>query len=185
VERYKRDLSCVLVDVDNFAETREAFGPEADAALRQMAAVLAQSLRGADVVARCGDNRFCVLLPETSLEGALTGAERLRFSIASRTFSVAGKDVSLTASIGLSSVDHTFDLRPEAIMGRAEEALLRAKAEGKNTVVADIARPETKWEDGEPTGAAPEQRPPERGVMSEHFPSTEVTARDLNTRRGW
>lgn len=189
VERYRRELSCVLVDVDGFQEIRQAYGEQAEAALKQIAALLAQSLRGADLVARCGDNRFCVLLPETSLEGAMTGAERLRFTIASRPFSVAGRDVSLTASFGLSAVDATHDLRPEAIMGRAKEALRRAKAEGKNTVAADVSRPGAQGEGGEqpkPTwdSGRPAERPTQDGVMSEHFPSTEVTARD-HDRREW
>jgi diguanylate cyclase (GGDEF)-like protein len=188
VERYKRDLSCILVDVDGFKEVREAFGEEADAALRQIAALLAQSLRGADLVARCGDNRFCVLLPETSLEGAMTSAERLRFSIASRAFSIGERSVSLTASFGLSFVDHTYDLRPASIMGRAEEALLRAKAEGKNTVVADVARPSTTGATPDGQGTPPEEQAPDphdRGVMSEHFPTTEVTAREPEPHRRW
>ena len=165
VRRYERDLSCVVIDLDDFKPFHDVHGHEAgDAALRQTAALISNSVRDTDVVARCVDDGlclndqlsldadFCVLLTETPLNTAMTLADRLRFAIATQPVMVGGRPVSITASIGVSAVSRRDDLQPETVLGRANEALWEAKAAGKNRVSAHL--PSDAGDEGEARGQA-------------------------------
>src|SRR5215204_990497 len=77
--RYGRPLSCLLIDIDFFKAVNDTYGHAAgDAALQQAARVIADSVRGSDVVCRYGGEEFLVLAPETRVEGARALAEKIR-----------------------------------------------------------------------------------------------------------
>jgi diguanylate cyclase (GGDEF)-like protein len=136
IGRYGGTLSCLMIDIDGFKQYNDLYGHlQGDTILRQVASLIAASIRDCDIAARFGGDEFCIVLTETNHEGALHLAERLRTSIAEQCL-VAGGEVPVTASIGvLTTAGGPFPY-PEIIIEGADTALRRAKMAGKNQVHA-------------------------------------------------
>ncbi|MBN1207516.1 MAG: diguanylate cyclase [Myxococcaceae bacterium] len=133
-QRYDDALSLILVDLDHFKEINDRYGhPAGDDVLRQVARLLLQTMRETDIVARYGGEEFAVLLPRTPLPGAITVAERIWKELGTLP---VGPDGSLrvTASLGVSGFPHRSVLSPEQLLLTADEALYRAKREGRNRI---------------------------------------------------
>jgi diguanylate cyclase (GGDEF)-like protein len=133
-QRYDDALSLILADLDHFKNVNDSYGhPAGDDVLRKVAKVLQQSVRETDIVARYGGEEFAVLLPRTPLTGAITVAERIWKEMGTVR---AGPDGSLrvTASLGVSCFPHRTVLSPEQLLLTADEALYRAKREGRNRI---------------------------------------------------
>lgn len=133
--RYDAILSMLMVDLDHFKLINDTHGHLiGDDALRELAQLLQESVRSVDFVARYGGEEFVVVLPETQLAGAVKFAERMRERIAGTPFVREHGGVHITASIGVASYPkgdvHTVD----DLFARADEALYRAKSEGRNRV---------------------------------------------------
>ena len=135
VERFGGPLSLIVVDLDDFKNVNDGFGHQAgDAALRAFADMLRAGLRVVDLPARPGGEEFAVILPGTPLADACLVAERLRRTFAATSIpSPDGAPLVLSASFGVA--EHVDGSAPEALFAAADEALYRAKAEGKNRVV--------------------------------------------------
>src|SRR5262249_13506034 len=89
-----RALSCLIIDVDGFKQINDTFGHlEGDRALVEVARTLGGGLRASDVLARLGGDEFIVLLPSTSLDGAIGLAEKLRAAVA------AGGRITITIGV--------------------------------------------------------------------------------------
>ena len=122
-----------MIDVDDLREINTAQGHLAgDRALESVAAALKRSIRDYDVAARFGGDEFCVLLPETELEGARVVAERMRALVEEST---ARSDAPVTISIGAVSYRGP-GATPDELLGRADRAAYYAKASGRNAVAA-------------------------------------------------
>ena len=133
--RYTRPLSLAVIDVDHFKSINDTFGHDAgDAILRGIAEIIASGTRQADYVARVGGEEFAILLPETALFEGLQFAEKLRTLIASTPIEVAGDPKHVTVSIGIASVPHTEMDSPDEFYRAADQALYRAKSNGRNRV---------------------------------------------------
>lgn len=136
--RYGRPLSLIFVDIDHFKAINDAHGHGAgDQVLRVVAGRLLESVRRQiDWVVRYGGEEFIVVLPErSSVDGALL-AERLRVLIESTPVALNGKSIAVSASFGVAEYRHTDGT--DELLGRADEALYRAKDQGRNRVeVAD------------------------------------------------
>ncbi len=133
-QRYDDALSLILVDLDHFKEINDLHGhPVGDDVLRKVARVLQQSIRETDIVARYGGEEFAVLLPRTPLAGAITVAERIWKELGLLR---VGPDDSLrvTGSLGISGFPHRTVLSPDQLILTADEALYRAKREGRNRI---------------------------------------------------
>ncbi len=131
-ERYERDLSLAIVDIDHFKSVNDSFGHEAgDEALKEVAERLRQLARQGELVARIGGEEFAWLLPETDAIGALTAAERARRAVASEELGPAG---TMTVSVGVCSLAEAGGARE--LMGCADRALYWAKARGRDVAVA-------------------------------------------------
>lgn len=134
--RYRAPLSLMMVDVDRFKTYNDAFGHQAgDAVLRQVARIVEQHARRSDFVARYGGEEFVVALPHTESDGALAIAERIRAAIEE----AAWDRRPITISIGIATLTHGDDERldtpdPHALIARADRALYRSKAGGRNRV---------------------------------------------------
>lgn len=145
-KRQEYAMSFMMIDIDDFKHYNDRNGHQAgDLALEVTAQCLKSALRGADVASRYGGEEFCILLPQTSLEEAVTIAERIKRRI-ERTHFPHGKTQPLgavTVSIGVSSFSPNIET-PEAIIGAADRALYLAKHQGKNRVrtTADV-QPDT------------------------------------------
>ena len=140
--RLKRSGSAyavLLIDIDHFKRVNDHFGHETgDAVLHQVAALLADSVRITDFVARFGGEEFLVLLPDTDSAGALVSAEKLRDAVAQAAVPLVGQ---VTLSIGVSGAQPSDASEDDAVR-RADRALYRAKAAGRNQVMP--AQAETK-----------------------------------------
>lgn len=130
--RYGRPLSVVLCDLDFFKKVNDTHGhPAGDAVLRVFAEITAQTFREPDLVGRIGGEEFLVLLPETDVEGAMVGAERLRKALEATPVDIGGTLLRVTCSLGVAA-RREDDPEPGALVGRADAALYKAKAAGRN-----------------------------------------------------
>jgi diguanylate cyclase (GGDEF)-like protein len=134
-ERGHAPLSVLMIDLDNFKEINDRFGhPAGDAVLRVMAERMLAGLRKTDLLARYGGEEFAVLLPETQREGAEAIAERLREAAGKRPVTVDGAVIAATVSIGVASHCGEEAADSGILLKRADLALYRAKASGRDCV---------------------------------------------------
>jgi len=136
-KRYKRKLSVILVDIDNFKNYNDTHGHlKGNDALKTISAVMQEGVRDIDVLARYGGEEFGIVLPETDKDEAMECAERIRIAIEKELF--FGEDEQplgrVTASFGVASFPHDGD-REHILMDRADVALYKAKSSGRNRVV--------------------------------------------------
>ena len=125
----------LFLDLDRFKSVNDRFGHQAgDRVIVGLAETITACIRDTDLSARFGGEEFAVLLPRTSLESAKTVAERIRQSLESRTFEGEGVAFSVTISIGMAALDGGQD-DLSGLMHRADQALYRAKENGRNRVV--------------------------------------------------
>jgi diguanylate cyclase (GGDEF)-like protein len=134
-ERHGNPLCVLLADVDHFKAVNDRHGHAVgDEVLKSVAACLGQTVRGGDLVARYGGEEFLLVLPSTTVNQAMALSERLRVQIESM-IPLNAPDVAVTASFGLAAWrggESACDL-----VGRADKALYRAKAAGRNRIEAD------------------------------------------------
>ena len=136
VRRYGRGMSLLMIDVDDFKSYNDQNGHLAgNAALRKLAGVLLKNARDVDVVCRYGGEEFGVILPTTLKNGALIAAEKMRTRVARARFAGGSKQPrgKVTVSVGVATLP-TDATSAEEIIVRADAALYRAKALGKNRV---------------------------------------------------
>lgn len=136
-ERYKREFSVFMIDIDWFKKYNDYHGHQkGDDLLKEIGSIFLKNLRKVDKVYRYGGEEFLVLLPETNKRNAIIVAERLNRIIAQKKFE--GEEESqpsgkITISIGLSS--YPLDgLRKDEIIKAADSALYRAKSHGRNRI---------------------------------------------------
>ncbi len=126
-----QELSLLMVDIDHFKRINDARGhPFGDTVLQSVARVLAGGLRPQDLLARYGGEEFGVLLPGIALENGVTIADRLRRAIEGEAGRAINAAPRITVSIGVASLQ-AGDTLP-SLLGRADEALYRAKQAGRN-----------------------------------------------------
>lgn len=124
------EVGVLLLDLDHFKDINDRLGHAAgDAVLRRIAGVLRTELRQVDTAGRIGGEEFAILLPGSDLAAAAVFAERLRRKIASSA--AAEPDLAVTVSIGIAAMAPS-DGQAEEALWRADTALYRAKAAGRN-----------------------------------------------------
>jgi two-component system cell cycle response regulator len=133
--RTGRPLSLLFLDMDGFKSVNDTHGHLfGSRALVEAAAVIRGSARETDVVARFGGDEFAVVLPETTGEGAIAAAERVRERLAAHSFlEQDGLRIHLTASVGVATLPDAAD-SAESLIQAADQAMYRVKARGKNGV---------------------------------------------------
>ncbi|MFP5378953.1 MAG: GGDEF domain-containing protein, partial [Vicinamibacteria bacterium] len=132
--RSQMPVSMVMFDLDHFKEINDRYGHLCgDAVLAAVGRRMRDVLRGSDVKCRYGGEEFLVLLPETPLAGARRVSETLRREIADRPIPWAGEALAISASFGITQA-LPGEVNIEALIGRADQALYRAKHEGRNCV---------------------------------------------------
>ncbi len=139
--RYGRPFALVLLDLDHFKAVNDSHGHgTGDEVLRAVGGALRDVCRDIDLPARLGGEEMAVLLPETTEEGGLTVAERLRHGVARlRHVGPSGKAFSITASLGVAVFGTGVD-EAEEILHAADKALYAAKEKGRNQVVMAARR---------------------------------------------
>lgn len=134
--RHQLSLACGMVDLDYFKRVNDTFGHQAgDFVLKTVANTLHTICRASDLVCRYGGEEICVLLPHTNEQEAAAWADKARRAIESSPIVIGNRSVELTASIGVAERLPTDD-STERLVHRADQALSRAKAMGRNCVVA-------------------------------------------------
>ncbi len=138
---YKTDkpLTMLAIDIDNFKKINDTYGHAAgDAVLKEISRRLSHNLRNLDLVARLGGEEFVVVMPDTGAEIGFMVAERLRVAIASENiFTHGNESIPVTISAGLSVIDLKSDpVSHEELLKRADDALYKAKNQGRNKVIA-------------------------------------------------
>jgi diguanylate cyclase (GGDEF)-like protein len=132
--RYRDELGLLLLDIDQFRRFNEAHGrAEGERVLARLGEILRQELRKVDHAFRYGGEEFTVILPRCGQRALWELAERLRERFAAETFQIDEQKAQLSISIGAAAYRQGTSVG--SFIRSADEALYRAKAEGRNRVV--------------------------------------------------
>jgi two-component system cell cycle response regulator len=123
----------VLLDVDHFKSVNDTYGHLCgDAVLQEVVRRVTSTVRAYDTVGRYGGEEFLIVAPSSSAEGILRLSERVRLAIETETIKTDAGEISVTVSLGLAVSSEAAQLDPKIMLSTADEALYRAKAEGRN-----------------------------------------------------
>ncbi len=127
-------ISLVLGNIDDFSAVNTKYGDDiGDIVLKDISAIIKTTLRRHDQVCRWKLDDFMIMLPETSIQGARTTAEKIRKKISDHTIMIKGNSIKVTMSFGTSVIEVNSNNFNESLE-KAEEQLEAAKNDGKNTV---------------------------------------------------
>jgi two-component system, cell cycle response regulator len=139
-KRNQRPLCLALADIDDFKFVNDTYGHTAgDTVLIEVVRRIQSALRPYDAVGRYGGEEFIVVMPGVNKQRAFKIVERLRMRVAENPYTVMKERISVTLSIGVAADARIGDAK--SLLQVADEALYRAKASGRNRVVAAWARP--------------------------------------------
>jgi len=134
-QRHETSLSLLLLDIDHFKKVNDTRGHLAgDAVLVHLAQILTKAVRNEDVVARFGGEEFAIILRAIGIEPAVQMAERLRKLVEAAAAPSTGGELKATISIGVAGFPSTQAQTPDQLVEAADQALYRAKREGRNRV---------------------------------------------------
>jgi len=133
--RHKLSLSTLMVDIDRFKDCNDKYGHlVGDVILKTIADIIKENVREVDLVGRYGGEEFYIILPDTAKPGGLHVAGRLKKAVEKHTFLAYDEKVKATVSVGVSTFpEDASDL--QQLIDRADEAMYRAKKQGRNQVV--------------------------------------------------
>jgi len=135
-ERYMSPVSCVMLDIDYFKKINDEYGHRTgDLVLKEFAGLLKRCSRKSNVLARYGGEEFILMMPQTSVDGALAEAERIRLSVKNHKFKSIKNKKSITVSIGISYFPHPEVKTHDELITFADDALFEAKNSGRDKVV--------------------------------------------------
>ncbi len=144
-QRYSDPVSLIMIDIDHFKKVNDRYGHQTgDVVLKGTADLLRETIRDPDISARFGGEEFAIILPKTHLSGALTVAERIWRGMGQKVYAVSGSihgrpgegagEMRVTASLGISFYPSKDVTSSELLVRYADEALYKAKHEGRNTI---------------------------------------------------
>jgi len=147
-QRFRLRLSVIMMDIDLLMRVNDSHGRIAgDKVLAGVADVCLRGIRMTDLHARYGGEEFCFLLPETDGKGAHVLAERLRTSVAGLRFQTDKRSFSVTVSVGIAERQSDTDTI-ERLLEQGDQALFKAKCEGRNRIVAWTEKVGKFWKPG-------------------------------------
>jgi two-component system, cell cycle response regulator len=154
--RYSDPVSLMMLDLDHFKNVNDRYGHLfGDEVLRSTAELLRASMREPDICSRYGGEEFAVILPKTHVQGALVVAERILLELRRRSYAAeatetgAREEVKVTVSIGIAFYPSKDVTTPSLLVKFADEALYRAKHDGRNTICLYQAQ-SYRYEVGDP-----------------------------------
>lgn len=138
VTQEESSVACMMIDADGFKQINDQYGHDAgDEVLRQLSRRLSHSVRTDDIVCRLGGDEFLIICPNTSLEGAMHVAEKMRENVANLHVLVNGGEWSGSISVGVAV--NTVDMQtPEDLIKAADKGVYIAKRNGRNRVESSI-----------------------------------------------
>ncbi|MEW6427790.1 MAG: diguanylate cyclase [Thermodesulfobacteriota bacterium] len=135
-KRYRKDISCLMMDLDHFKEVNDSHGHQfGDFVLREFVRLIQKELRSTDILARYGGEEFVLVLPNIDLEGARSVAEKIRKIIETNLFSDEGQSRWVTVTIGIYHAKPGDSLSGQQLLRYADKALYQAKEMGRNRVM--------------------------------------------------
>ncbi len=134
-DRYTEPVSLILLDIDHFKKVNDTYGhPAGDAVLKKIAEIIRKAVREIDFPARYGGEEFALIILKSTAREAKKIAERLRKKVEQTTVKTDTADINVTLSLGIASYPEDARTR-EDLIERADQALYRAKQEGRNKTV--------------------------------------------------
>ena len=134
-KRHPADFSLAILDIDFFKKVNDTHGHQyGDYVLKTVSDLMKASFRKTDLLYRYGGEELVMIMPETSIEGALIPVQRLRRSVEEYDFDYNGVKAKVTVSIGL-TMNYTVFKNSAEMLKSADEALYRAKESGRNRVI--------------------------------------------------
>ena len=134
-QRYDSELACVMIDLDGYKVLNDTFGHQTGDQLLILAAkAISSNLRRMDVAARYGGDEFVLLLPKATASEAATVVTRVRDDFFYASASLLRRHAGVTMSIGIAGLRGNNIINTEQLIARADGALYRAKAEGRNRI---------------------------------------------------
>lgn len=139
--RYRMPLSCIMFDIDHFKKVNDSFGHRVgDIILREFAQLVKTHTRRSDVFARYGGEEFILLLPQTSVKGAVAEAERIRIAIKGHQFDAIRKKIDIAVSIGIACSPGKKIKNYDDLINLADNAMFAAKKKGRDRIVVSPSR---------------------------------------------
>lgn len=134
-QRYEKDLSVVMIDLDGYKQLNDKFGHQVGDQLLVLAGkVIGANLRRMDVAARYGGDEFVLLLPQASIDDAAIAADRIRGQFKQASASLLKMATGVSMSIGIASLRSSQATGGELLVGQADAALYAAKAAGRDRI---------------------------------------------------
>lgn len=135
-KRYGGELSIIMFDIDFFKKVNDGYGHQCgDFILKSVSSRISSIIRNVDYLFRYGGEEFCCMLPETKLDGAMQAAERFRKAVMEMENHFDNSIINITISLGVAGLNEGIGT-VEMFIKKADEALYRAKHEGRNRVVS-------------------------------------------------
>ena len=136
-ERYQMPLSCIMLDIDHFKKINDSYGHRiGDFILREFAQIVKRYTRKSDLLARYGGEEFILLLPQTSLKGALIEARRLQKVVREIRFRQLKEGQGITVSFGISCFPDKGVKKSDDLINFADKALYKAKEKGRDLIIS-------------------------------------------------
>lgn len=130
-QRHQRTYSIIMADIDNFKQVNDTYGINyGDDILFELSCLLRECVRSEDFCSRWGGEEFLFLLPETGIDGALAVAQKINQSVAMTEFKASKPGIRVTVSLGVGEFQAGQTVND--CLKKVEQALLRAKENGKN-----------------------------------------------------
>ncbi len=130
--RYLQPLAIIMIDIDHFKRVNDSHGhPVGDQVLKAVSACCTEALRENDIFARIGGEEFAVVMPQTTIAAAEISAERLRAAVEALSVPIEDGQLQVTISLGLATLE-SDDIDLDELLKRADNALYRAKENGRN-----------------------------------------------------
>ncbi len=144
LRRTKSPMSLIMLDMDKFREVNKAYGDDAgDLVLQKTANLMKKLIRFNDIPCRIGGEKFAIILPDTSLQGTMVVAEKLRGMIEANKIMYQAHEIKVTASFGISSFEMNMSL--DDFLEDCQRLIRESKARGGNSVVGpSVAKPAEK-----------------------------------------
>jgi len=136
--RYERPLSLAIIDLDFFKKVNDTYGHAVgDEVLKAVAQMFQESIRSTDLAARYGGEEFGVMMPETDMDDGIAFAEKIRSLLEATSIDTQAGSISVTVSIGVSTIPHPKIHSAKELIVSADKALYRAKKGGRNQVQSE------------------------------------------------
>jgi diguanylate cyclase (GGDEF)-like protein len=133
--REKKDLSLIMLDIDKFKNVNDTYGHDVgDMVIVALANQLIEYHRQSDIACRFGGEEFVILLPNTSLDNAVSLAQDIRLDVENLNIQTNNSQLKFTISLGVSKVNFNDEINIEKALKRADDALYDAKRSGRNMV---------------------------------------------------